>query len=255
MNRYPALLRETLRRLTALGPAGLLAAFWLSAPGLAGLVLLYELGAAATWLRSNGETAVVIYAAILMVTAGLGLLPTTAQAVLGGWVFGVARGGVAAAVAFAGAALIGFVITRVVAGRKFEAWIEAKPEARAIRHALVGRGFVPATLMIALLRVPPQAPFAFMNMLMACSGVALGPYLLGSVLGMLPRTLMVMLFAQAAAQSGAADIQSFLRDGPGWPVAVAGFAALFVVMAVIGAIARRALARLHVDPLLYTKKR
>lgn len=253
MTRYLALVRQNLRRLAALGPAGWLGAFWLSMPGVAGLVLLYELAPAAAWLRTHGDTAVIIYAGVLMLTSGLGLLPTTAQAVLGGWVFGVAVGGVAAAVAFAGAVMIGFTITRFVAGRRFEAWIEAKPEAAAIRHALVGRGFVSATLMIALLRLPPQAPFAFMNMLLAGSGVGVGPFVLGSVLGMMPRTLALMALAEAAARTGAADIQGFLRAGPGWPMAVAGIASLVVVMTIIGAIARRALAALKVDPLLYAR--
>lgn len=255
MTRYLALLRQTFRRLLTLGPTGLLAALWLSAPALAGLVLLVQLGPAAAWLRTHGEGGPAVYAVVLMVTAGLGLLPTTAQAVLGGWVFGVTRGGLAAAIAFAGAVSIGFGITRAVAGRRFEAWIEAKPEAAAIRHALVGRGFVSATLMIALLRLPPQAPFAFMNLLLACSGVRIGPFVLGSVLGMMPRTLLIMAFASAAAQSGAADIQGFLRDGPGWPVAAAGLASLVLALAVIGTIARRTLARLNVDPLLYRRPR
>jgi uncharacterized membrane protein YdjX (TVP38/TMEM64 family) len=249
------LLRSTLRHLLGLGPVGLLAAFWLSAPGVAGLVLLYELGPAAAWLRGRGDSGLLVYACVLMFSSGLGLLPTTAQAVLGGWVFGPVWGGLAAAVALAGGTLIGFCVTRLVTGTRFETWIEGKPEAAAIRHALVGRGFISATLMIALLRVPPQAPFAFMNLLLASSGVRVVPFVVGSVLGMLPRTLVLMLFASAAAHSGAADIQTFLRNGPGWPIAVAGVAALIVVLAVIGAIARRTLVRLRVDPLLYLRKR
>ncbi len=252
MNSFFLLLRQTFTRLFALGPAGLLAAFWLTVPGVAGLVLLYELGPVSAWLRAQGTPGLFVFALVLMITSGLGLLPTTAQAVLGGWVFGVFRGSLAASVAFAGAALIGLAITRLIAGRRFENWIDAKPEAWAVRHALVGRGFVSATLMVALLRVPPQAPFAFMNLLLVSSGVPAGPFVLGTVLGMLPRTMMVMLFAGTAAASGAADIQTFISEGPGWPVAVAGFAALLVVMAIIGAVARRALAQLQVDPILFS---
>jgi hypothetical protein len=68
---------------------------------------------------------------------------------------------------------------------------------------------------------------------------------------MIPRTLIVMSFAAAAAQTGAEDIQAFVREGPGWPVAVVGLALMLMVMSIIGAIARRALIRLHVDPAAF----
>jgi hypothetical protein len=57
-----------------------------------------------------------------------------------------------------------------------------------------------------------------------------------------------MLFASAAAQTGAEDIQAFVKDGPGWPVAAGGLAIMAAAMTTIGAIARRALIRLRVDP-------
>jgi uncharacterized membrane protein YdjX (TVP38/TMEM64 family) len=94
----------------------MLALFWLSAPGIAGLLLLYELGTVSEWLRAHGDAGLLIYAATFMLASGTGLLPTTAQAVLGGWVFGLAKALPAAIVAYSGAALLGLLITRAVAG-------------------------------------------------------------------------------------------------------------------------------------------
>lgn len=244
-------LGTNLERLVRLGPAGLLAMVWLATPGVAGLLLLYELGTVSQWLHARGDAGLLVYAAVFMITSGIGLLPTTAQAVLGGWVFGPAKALVAAIVAYGGAALLGLIITRAVAGKRIEQIFETRQQARAIRDALIGRSFLQTTIMVALLRLPPQAPFAFTNFAMVSCGVATAPFLLGSILGMIPRTLVVMIFAAAAAQTGAADIQAFVKEGPGWPVAAGGLILMVTVMSVIGAIARRALVRLHVDPTAF----
>jgi uncharacterized membrane protein YdjX (TVP38/TMEM64 family) len=126
-------------KLLRLGPAGMLALFWLSAPGIAGLLLLYELGTVSEWLRAHGDAGLLIYAATFMLASGTGLLPTTAQAVLGGWVFGPAKALPAAIVAYSGAALLGLLITRAVAGSHIERLFDTRQQARAIRDALVGR--------------------------------------------------------------------------------------------------------------------
>jgi len=54
--------------------------------------------------------------------------------------------------------------------------------------------------------------------------------------------------AHAAALTGAKDIQSFVTQGPGLGVALAGVAAVLIVMGVITVISRKALASLKVDP-------
>jgi uncharacterized membrane protein YdjX (TVP38/TMEM64 family) len=240
--------RGNLQRLRKLGPAAPLAFLWITAPAIAGIFLIVELGPISEWLRAQSGYGLLIYGAVFMVGSGLGLLPTTAQAVLGGWVFGATLGLSAASVAFAGAALIGLLITRGVAGKRIERIIEARPAAYAIRHALIGKGWFRATGMIALLRMPPQAPFAFTNLLMVGCGAAAVPFVLGTVIGMIPRTFILMVFASAAAETGARDIQSFIREGPGWPVALAGIVAMAGVITLIGFISRRALRSLHIDP-------
>jgi uncharacterized membrane protein YdjX (TVP38/TMEM64 family) len=251
MRAFIHLARKNLLALCRMGPAGLLAAFWLTVPGLAGLWLLVELGSISRWLTSLGPAGIFVYAGIFLVSSGLGLLPTTAQAILGGWVFGPLRGVLAGSAAFAGSALIGYVVARTIAHRRIMALIETRAEARAIREAILGRGFWQTAGMIALLRLPPQSPYAFTNLVMVGCGAPLLPFILGTVVGLLPRTLLLMVAASAAAQTGAADIQGFVTRGPGWPVAAAGVAAVVVVMAVMGMVARSALARLKVDPLAF----
>ncbi len=231
-----------------LGPAGFLALFWATAPAVAGIFLFVELGAISDWLHARGMWGLAIYAVVFMVGSGLGLLPTTAQCVLGGWVFGLGWGMAAAAIGYFGAALLGLAITRLIAGRRIERIIESRPAASAIRHALLGKSFLRTLGMVALLRMPPQAPFAFTNLVMVSCGVRAMPFVIGTVIGMAPRALVLMLFAAAAAQTGAHDIQAFVQQGPGWPAAVGGLLAMLAVVALIGAIARKALKGLQIDP-------
>ena len=232
--------------LRGLGPAGILAAVWLIAPAALGFTLLANLGAASDWLQSLGGTGgPIVFAAIFAISCGLGLLPTYAQAVLGGWVFGVAVGLPAALVGFVGGSLIGWCIARLVSQRRVQQAIERHAQARVIRGALVGHGFWRTLGIVSLLRIPPNSPFALTNLALAACGVRLPAYTLGTAIGMTPRTAVVVIVAAAAAASGAKDLQTFISDGPGFWVFAGGIVALIVVLTIIASIAKRALAKVQ----------
>jgi uncharacterized membrane protein YdjX (TVP38/TMEM64 family) len=76
-------------------------------PALGGFVLLYYIRPVSEWLVSLGNGGVALYAGVFIVTAGLGLLPTYAQAFLGGWAFGPVVGTIAALLGFVGASCVG----------------------------------------------------------------------------------------------------------------------------------------------------
>ena len=227
----------------SLGPAGILAALWLIAPAGLGFALLAYLGPVSDWLLSMGSWAPVLFALIFAATSGLGLLPTYAQAVLGGWVFGIAIGLPAALVGFVGGSLIGWCIARLVSRRRVEDAIERHAQSRVIRTALVGHGFWRTLGIVTLVRIPPNSPFALTNLAMAACGVRLPAYLLGTAIGMTPRTAVLIALAAAGSASGAKDLQEFIGDGPGFWVFAGGIAAMIVVLAVIASIAKKALAK------------
>ena len=229
--------------LAALSHTGLLGLAWVVVPALGGFYLLARIGPVSEWLQSHGSAGVLIYAALFMITAGLGLLPTYAQAILGGWVFGLAVGLPAALVGFTGAALIGYAVTRLITRDGVERYIMARPKLLAARNALVGRGFWGALGIVTLWRVPPNSPFAVSNWAFANVQVALAPYALGTFLGMLPRTAVTIGFASAAAGTGARDIQEFAREGPGTWILLIGIALMVIVLGVISTIANRAIER------------
>jgi uncharacterized membrane protein YdjX (TVP38/TMEM64 family) len=227
-----------------LGPAGILGVLWSVAPAVCGIVLLANLGALSGWLKSHETFGLAGYIAVFVVSAGLGLLPTYAQAILGGWVFGFALGFPASLAGFAGGSLIGYVVATTVSHHRVQEAIDRRPIWRAVREALVEGGSWRTLGIVTLVRLPPNSPFAVTNLILSTAGVRLLPYTLGTILGMAPRTGIVVFLAAAAASSGAADIQSFVSSSrKNVYLLIGGIAAMIIVLGIIGAIANKAIAR------------
>ncbi len=229
-----------------LGPAGILGLAWTIIPAAAGVTLLAKLGVVAEWLGNLGTWGIVIYALAFAVTSGMGLLPTLAQAFLGGWVFGLALGIPAALVGFTGGGLLGYGIGRLVAQDRVERLIARHKKANTIRDALIGRGYARTLGIVTLLRVPPNSPFALTNLLLSSCRIPLAIYIPSVAIGMLPRTALVVGFGAAAAaqaaETGSKDIQTlFTESGSGTYVMIGGIVLLLAIFALISWIANRAL--------------
>lgn len=227
---------------------GILGIAWAVLPGVLGITLLYQLGPVSDWLGAHPTLGLVLYVVAFSITAGLGLLPTYAQATLGGWVYGFATGFSGALVGFTAASAIGYGIARLVSGDHVARVLARHPQARIIERELVGRGGLRALLVVTLLRVPPNSPFSLTNLAFAAVRVPLPIYLAGTLIGMAPRTAVYVGFASAARASGSKDIQSFVADGPGWWVFAAGIALMVGVFAVLGKMANAALEKYGAAP-------
>lgn len=236
----PAEKRSLLQRL---GPAGLLGLLWTVAPALGGIFLLARIDYASEWLQTHGlAMSVFVYVSIFIVSAGLGFLPTYAQSILAGWVFGIWIGIPAALAGFGGASLIGYAIARTVSRGRVERVIEENIKARAVRDALIGQGFWKTLGIVTLVRVPPNSPFALTNGVLASSGVKLLPYFIGTVVGMTPRTSAAVILANHWSSQGAKNIQEAVKDR-GMMTIVVGLVTAFIVLGIIGYIANKALDR------------
>ncbi len=223
--------------------AGVLGVAWAVFPALLGFWLLAEIGVVSEWLEAHSEGGIWIYIGVFALSSGLGLLPTYAQSILGGWVFGLAAGIPAAMGGLLGGAVVGYLIGRLVARQSIETFIAKRPRSAVVRESLIGHGYWKSVLVVTLLRMPPNSPFALSNLAMAAAGVRLGPFLMGTALGTLPRSAVVVGLAHAASSAGATDIQSFVKQpGGGWILA-AGVVTTVVVIAIIGAMAKAALRR------------
>ncbi len=223
-----------------LGPAGFLAIAWTAMPPLGGFLLLAFIGDISAWLETHKIMGVVLYAVLFMFSAGFGALPTYSQALLGGWAFGPVVGFLAAWAGFVGASLIGYTIARTISKRRVEKMIDENAKARAVRDALIGHGMLRTTAIVGLIRVPPNSPFALTNLAMAASGVRLVPYVIGTALGMAPRTFAAVWLASEGAKRGDNLVDLFKRDKLEIFIALA---VTFVVLGVIGYIAKRALEK------------
>lgn len=227
--------------LQRLGPAGLLGIAWMLMPALCGFFLLAKLEPISNWLAAQGSMGVLIYIAVFIVSSGFGLLPTYAQAILGGWVFGVTVGLPAALLGFAGGSMIGYEIARFASRHRVEKLIDENIRARAVRDALIGGSFWKTFGIVSLVRVPPNSPFALTNLLLSSTGVRRRVYLPATVIGMAPRTAVTVAFAAAASSTGAKSIVEFAKDK--WLMLVIGLPVMVVVLAIIGYIANKAIER------------
>lgn len=223
-----------------------LGVIWGTVPGIIGITLLVQLGPVSDSLSSRGPGGIGLFIAIAALCSGVGVLPTFSQAILAGWVFGFASGAPAALAGFAGGALVGRAISLAVAGSAIQQWIDSAPRARVIRQALVAADQRKTLLYVTLLRLPPNSPFAFMNLALTGSGVRFWPYVVGTIIGLAPRTFIAAWFAAAAASTGAEDLFHFAKSqGP--VASLVGLALLALALGVLGYASRAALRRAGLD--------
>lgn len=224
----------------SLGPAAVLGAAWLALPILGSIALFWQIRPISEWLREQGDLGPVIFAAAFTLAAGVGVLPTYAQAALGGWAFGPVTGTLAAEAGFVGAALLGYAIASRAARRRVAALLDSRPDWAAVRDALVASGPLRTLGIVTLVRIPPNSPFSFTNLVLATTGVPLWSYALGTALGMLPRTAAVVWIGSLIQGEFTKDAVREAR--PGW-VLWAGIATAVIAVIVIGQIGQAALRR------------
>ncbi len=216
-----------------LGPVGVLALVSVTFPLLGALALLWHRDGIAVWLTQHPGAGLWLYVGGFIALAGLALAPTHVQALLAGYVFHLATGVPAALAGFTGAALLGYVVARLVSGQRAVRIIAEQPKWKAVYDALLGAGWWRTVGIVTLLRVPPNSPFALTNLVLAATRVPPLAYVLGTAVGMAPRTVMaVYLGSQLKSLSDAGK--------PAWFFWV-GVVLTLLVLAVLGHIISRAL--------------
>lgn len=219
-----------------LGPLGWLAVASAVLPALGGFVLLYYMNTFGETLKSYGSNGPLIFAVFFGITAGLALLPTYAQSLAGGWAFGWQIGGAAAVGGLVLGALIGYAIAFRSAGKRVTALIEEQPKWKAVYDALLNSGFVRRLLLVALIRLPPNSPFSMSNLVLAATRIPWFEYIVGTAIGMTPRTLAVAYIGSS--------LQSLTDKSPqARMLTIAGVVVAVVVVIIVGAIANQAIQR------------
>ena len=249
LRRDPVLASKAGDTIYRLGPTGPLGLVWTVMPALAGFVLLASLTPLTSWLLANPGLGLALYVSVFVIAAGLGLLPTYAQAIVGGWIFGPHFGwpvAIAAALTgFTGASVVGYYVSVRIGGHRVEKLIDEHPRWGAVRRALLGGGFLKTLCIVTLVRVPPNSPFALTNLLLSTAGVRLAPYALGTAIGMTPRTAAAVILATLAAQEGEQNLSQFIDAAKRNPVLVVlAVGGTVLALGVVAYIANRTLNRL-----------
>lgn len=230
--------REVVRRL---GPAGPWALISSTVPLIGGFAVLYVMPTVGPWLQSHEGMGVALYIAGFALFSGMALLPTYAQSTLGGWAFQFRLGAVAAILGTLGGSLIGYGISRRAAGDRVVELIGTNPKWQAVYVELLRSGTLRTLGIVTLLRLPPNSPFAVVNLLMSATKIPLPIYLLGTVLGIAPRT--------AAAAFIGAGLSEIGEKSPAerW-LMIAGIVVTIIAVIIIGHLAKRALSRMTGAP-------
>lgn len=208
-------------------------------PGL-GAYLAYEhletLRHWGDWIRAHLPWTALLLMGMLFALLSASVTPTFVVSAFAGWCLGVVWGFPVAIGAIVLSSMPAYFMARRFAGDSAMAMIREHPRWARVHAALLEQRFAREVWIITLLRLPPLAPFAFTNAAFAAMDVAWPSYVLGTFLGMMPRTLAVVFIA---------DQWSEFDPSKGLPTwyELAGAIAALAAIAFVGALARRELKR------------
>ncbi len=190
-----------------------------------------------TWIRGAGWYGIVIFV-LAYVAATVSFLPGSILTLGAGFAYGVGIGTAAVVVAANLGAFLAFVLGRTVA----RDWVAAKVEGNARFAAIDGAVGREGLKIVLLTRLSPIFPFNLLNYAFGVTKVSARDYVLGSLVGMLPGTVMYVYLGSlitnvselaAGRTSGSAAQQIFY---------FAGLVATVAVTIYVTRIARKALA-------------
>lgn len=201
------------------------------------LLVAYPLG---YWLRENWEFGSILFFTGIVTFCGLALLPTNVIGILSGWSFGLEFGILILIIGVVSAATVSFLIHSRIVGDSLPNVFEKHPKAQAVYQSLIGKSKWRTALIIFLLRLSPAMPFALSNFLMASARVPLRSYILGTFLGMMPRSSAVVFVGSELSEL------SFNNQQEAWLIIFGIVATIFSII-IISVFAKRALNRLTVE--------
>ncbi|MFM8335003.1 MAG: TVP38/TMEM64 family protein, partial [Opitutaceae bacterium] len=205
-------------------------------PPLGGIALLSVLTWSGGWLRLHPEIGWFVYAAGAVLLIGLSVVPTFSCAIIAGWAFGFLAGVVISVVAVTAGAVLAYAIGRGIAKDRVVELVREHPRLDAVHRALLARRAGETLLVVVLVRLPPAAPFGLTNFLLAAARVPLPDYIVGTLVGVIPRLALTAFVGAALEQLRFDNVMDR------WMVVAGGAVSLLAVIA-LGVLAGRALRR------------
>jgi uncharacterized membrane protein YdjX (TVP38/TMEM64 family) len=219
------------------GKIGFWAVFAMIMPIIGLTVLLGVIYEISPWIKTNPTLSVPAFVLTISILSGLAILPTNIVGMTSGWAFGFPLGLLTMLSAIGGAVAVNFFISKRLAGKHFRQVIAEKPKIDAIHKALLDGNVGKVLSIIVLLRLSPATPFAATNFIISASGVPIRAYILGTVLGYIPRTSATVFVGSSLSQL------NFEQPQESWLI-ILGIIATIIATIVIGVLSKRALNRL-----------
>jgi uncharacterized membrane protein YdjX (TVP38/TMEM64 family) len=202
-------------------------------PGWPGLLGLLD------WVRDAGLAGALLYG-LAYVIGTLLFVPGSLLTLGAGFLYGLLGGlGVVVPGSMVGA-LLAFLLGRTVLRAPVARRMKGHPRFEAVDRAVGERAF----WVVLLLRLSPVFPFNLLNYALGVTRVPLGTYLLASVVGMFPGTVLYVYLGTLLGS--AAELLSGKRPDSGWAgklLFAAGLLATLAVVVLVSRAARRALER------------
>jgi len=196
----------------------------------ASAALVHELHGAGGW-------GMVLFV-LVFVVACVVLVPSSALSLAAGAAWGTVVGSLLAIPGSTLGAIAAFFVARTLARPWARRRLANRPVVAAIDRAVGDRGFQ----TVVLLRLAPILPYNLLNVALGLSSVRLRDFALGSLLGMLPLTILcVHSGAVAATLAGIAD-DGVPPTRERLAMLVVGLVATLVVVVIVTRRARRELA-------------
>jgi len=188
------------------------------------------------WMQELGPAGMFLYSLVYALAVVL-LVPGSILTLMAGAAFGLVPG-VASVLAGAtmGAALA-FLISRHVARRRIESWIETKPRFSAVDEAVAREGWK----IVLLTRLSPVFPFSLQNYAYGLTRVSFWQYMVASLIGMTPGTFMYVYIGFLGRSSLGAAVGSEDVETLELALQIVGLAATLLVTIFIARIAGKAL--------------
>lgn len=224
--------KKVMAFLRRLGPVGPLAVVASTLPAIGGWALLGFLGYIGPWLKSLDAWGMQLYVGSVILLCGLAILPTNALAVLAGWAFGFQWGVTLALTGFVAGAVAAYLSVRWLTGTRTLNLLAEHPKWQAVYRTLLDSGHGKTLGIVILVRMA-SLPFSLTNLVLAATRVPPVLYLLGTFLGLIPRTTVLTWLGSQLTEL------DFKKTEHTW-LAIGSVLVTLLVLGIIGHMANRA---------------
>src|SRR5256714_8379872 len=191
-----------------IGPAGPVALLATCMPAVGVAIVIGFVPHIVALLHRSGAIGMIVFIICFSTLGGFALVPTWLNSTLAGWTYKFPIGFPITMAGLAGAAMIGYAMSHRIIGHRVRNVIHQHPRWDIVRDALVGGSTMKVIGIVTLLRLSPILPFETTNVLLASCEVKPLPYLIGTLLGVGPRTAAIVFVASRAHRLELGSAQS-----------------------------------------------